>query len=104
MYVLAGLNYGTFLLLAIVNFRLWKFVQARTLCATAKVEGSKHLTISIVFSLSYLYKGIYNTFMAAIKMNQMKDYMTNHTLSWCFMFFLLIFLGELLPLTLLFQY
>jgi len=66
MYVLAGLNYGTFLSLAIVNFRLWKFIQARTLCASAKVEGSKHLTISIVFSLSYLYKGIYNTLMAAI--------------------------------------
>ena len=67
MYVLASLNYGTFLSLSIVNFRLWKFVQARTLCATAKVEGSKHLTISIVFCLSYLYKGIYNTLMASIQ-------------------------------------
>lgn len=81
MWVLAALNYGTFFALAIVNIRLWRFIRARTLCTTAKLEGSKHLMISIVFSLSYLYKGIYNTLLASMH-EKMLDFMNDNTLWW----------------------
>lgn len=81
MWILAALNYGTFAALAIVNLMLWNFIRARNLCATAKIEGSKHLMISIVFSLSYLYKAIDNTLLASIH-DQMVNFMNDYSLWW----------------------
>ena len=81
MYVLAALNYGTFVTMGIVNIKLWLFIKKRTFCASAKVEGAKHLCISIVFALSFLYKGIYNTLMASVP-GSMRDFMSNYTIYW----------------------
>lgn len=66
LVVLSMLNYGTFVLLMITNFILWKYVKSRNLSASAQVESRKHLFISITFAVSYLYKGAYNTVIIAV--------------------------------------
>jgi hypothetical protein len=90
-------------LLSITNYYLLNYIKSRNLSATATVESKKHLYISITFAVSYLYKGVYNTFLAAYP-SQMEDFEDTQPVLWSFIFFGLMFLGELFPLALLFNY
>jgi hypothetical protein len=85
------------------NLMLYRYIRSRNLSATARVEGTKHLVISIAFGVSYLYKGIWNTLYAG-EAQVMYDFMQDQTIAWCVVFFGYIAIGELLPLALLFLY
>ena len=100
---LAILHYLTFFFLSLTNLYLWRYIKARTLSTTARVEGWKHFRISVIFAVSYLYKGVYANLIAAIH-PKMEEFMEKETVYWCIFFFWLIVCGELAPLALLFWY
>ena len=96
------LNYMTFTFLSITNYFLLRYIKSRNLSNTAKVEIWKHLIISGTFAVSYLYKGIYTTLHGFS--NVLNDFESNYPLGWSIVFFGYILLGELVPLSLLFNY
>ena len=65
----------------LTNLFLYRYIKSRNLSATAKVESKKHLFISLTFAISYLYKGIYNTFLAA-KPTEMDNFEQNYPIEW----------------------
>ena len=97
------LNYLTLFFLSLTNWYLWKYIKARTLSASARVEGWKHFRISVIYAISFVYKGVYANLIYAIHPT-MEDFMENQTAYWCLFYFWLIVFGELLPLALLFWY
>jgi hypothetical protein len=100
---LSILHYLTFFLLSLTNLHLWRYIKARTLTASARVEGWKHFRISLIYAVSFVYKGVYANLIYSIHAD-MERFMSEHTEYWCIFFFLLIVCGELAPLALLFWY
>jgi hypothetical protein len=45
----------------ISNWFLWKYIKRRNL---GNVDNMKNIKISIVFALSYIYRAVYDTFLA----------------------------------------
>ena len=103
MIYLTVLNYLTLFFLSLTNLYLWTYIKARTLSASAQVEGWKHFRISVIYAISFIYKGVYANLIYAIHPT-MENFMENHTGYWCLFYFWLIVFGELLPLALLFWY
>jgi hypothetical protein len=66
------------------------------------MEGVKHLIISVVFAISFLYRAVYNTIRGYTDL--IDDLEVSNNTAWCVLFFGLHFFGELLPLFLLFSY
>ena len=58
---MSALFYITFAALMLTNWFLWKYIKRRKL---GNVDSIKHITISIVFALSYIYRAVYDTFLA----------------------------------------
>ena len=100
---LSILHYLTFFLLSLTNLHLWRYIKARTLTASARVEGWKHFRISLIYAVSFIYKGVYANLIYSIHAD-MERFMSEHTEYWCIFFFWLIVCGELAPLALLFWY
>jgi hypothetical protein len=100
---LSILHYLTFFLLSLTNLHLWRYIKARTLTASARVEGWKHFRISLIYAVSFVYKGVYANLIYSIHAD-MENFMSEHTEYWCIFFFWLIVCGELAPLALLFWY
>lgn len=100
---LSILHYLTFFLLSLTNLHLWRYIKARTLTASARVEGWKHFRISLIYAVSFVYKGVYANLIYSIHAD-MERFMSEHTEYWCVFFFWLIVCGELAPLALLFWY
>lgn len=100
---LSILHYLTFFLLSLTNLHLWRYIKARTLTASARVEGWKHFRISLIYAFSFVYKGVYANLIYSIHA-EMERFMRDLTEYWCIFFFSLIVFGELAPLALLFWY
>ena len=58
---MSALFYFTFILLMVTNWFLWNYIKRRKL---GHVDSMKNIKISIVFALSYIYRGVYDTFLA----------------------------------------
>ena len=61
---LSGLFYFTFAALMLTNWFLWRYIKLRKL---SHVDTMKNIKISLVFALSYIYRAVYDTFLAYTK-------------------------------------
>lgn len=94
--------YVTFVAMMVNNLALWYHIKGLNLTSQNRKEGIKHLTISIIFAVSFLYRAIYNSIRGYTDV--IDELETKNIDAWCVLFFGLHFFGELLPLFFLFWF
>ena len=58
--MIVGMFYFTFIAMMTTNWFLWRHLKKKNLTSPSKKEGCKHLVISVVFAISFLYRALFN--------------------------------------------